>query len=78
MCCLVTKTNPLFYASQAGTKIKKSFSVLLEGQTGVYFALECIKDFPKLARKKPQSKLSGPTSGPEFCVVWLRKRPASG
>ena len=22
--------------------------------------------------------LSGPTSGPEFCVVWLRKRPASG
>ena len=22
--------------------------------------------------------LWGPTSGPEFCVVWLRKRPASG
>ena len=36
--------------------------------------------FPFLDRsdKKEQIYLQGPSSGPEFCVVWLRKRPASG
>ena len=33
---------------------------------------------PCFTMLKPVSLLSRPTSGPEFCVVWLRKRPASG